>query len=52
MSVCLDKFRFIPEKERISALGKTPASGRPLLLGINQGVAVHRLAHLGGLVRR
>jgi hypothetical protein len=30
----VDKFRFILESERISALGKKPSSGRPLLLGI------------------
>jgi hypothetical protein len=28
----VDKFRFISENERISALGKKPSAGRPLLL--------------------
>jgi DNA-directed RNA polymerase subunit beta' len=32
----MDKFRFISENERISALGKKPSSGRPLLLGITK----------------
>jgi DNA-directed RNA polymerase subunit beta' len=32
----VDKFRFLSENERISALGKKPASGRPLLLGITK----------------
>jgi DNA-directed RNA polymerase subunit beta' len=32
----VDKFKFINENERIGALGKRPASGRPLLLGITK----------------
>jgi DNA-directed RNA polymerase subunit beta' len=32
----VDKFRFLSENERISAHGKKPASGRPLLLGITK----------------
>jgi DNA-directed RNA polymerase subunit beta' len=32
----VDKFRFISENERISALGKKPSAGRPLLLGITK----------------
>jgi DNA-directed RNA polymerase subunit beta' len=32
----VDKFRFLQENERLTAGGKTPASGRPLLLGITK----------------
>jgi DNA-directed RNA polymerase subunit beta' len=32
----VDKFRFISENERISALGKKPSAGRLLLLGITK----------------
>jgi DNA-directed RNA polymerase subunit beta' len=32
----VDKFKFIGENERITAAGKKPASGRPLLLGITK----------------
>jgi hypothetical protein len=32
----MDKFRFISANERLSALGKKPSSGRPLLLGITK----------------
>jgi DNA-directed RNA polymerase subunit beta' len=32
----VDKFRFMSENERISALGKKPSAGRPLLLGITK----------------
>src|SRR5687767_14525431 len=32
----VDKFRFMQENERISSGGKSPATGRPLLLGITK----------------
>jgi DNA-directed RNA polymerase subunit beta' len=32
----VDRFRFLAENERLVAAGKTPASGRPLLLGITK----------------
>ena len=32
----VDRFRFLGENERLSAAGKNPATGRPLLLGITK----------------
>ena len=46
----VDKFRFQEENERVMTRRRQPARGRPLLLGITQGVALDRLVHLGRLV--
>ena len=44
----IDKFRFREENDRIIREGGRPATGRPLLVGYHQGVAVDRFLHLRG----
>ena len=46
----IDEFRFTEENQRVIANGGRPATGRPLLLGITEGVSLNRVIHLRGII--
>ena len=43
-------WKFEEERERLFAEGKVPAVAEPLLLGCNQGLAVHGKFYLGSFI--